>query len=43
MKRKVTNEHPNPAVINVKDILILLDKIEGEGNYNSLLPFNFER
>ena len=49
VKRKVTNEHPNPAVMNVKDILTLLDKMEGKvpipsfvaANYNSLPPNNF--
>ena len=28
VKNKVTNEHPNPAVINVKYILTLLYKME---------------
>ena len=49
-KRKITKQHPNPAVINVKDILTLLDKIEGKvsipsfvaGKYNSLQSSNFE-
>ena len=49
VKRKVTIEHPNPAVMNVKDILTLLDKMEGKvlipsfvaENYNSLPPNNF--
>lgn len=50
VKRKATNDHPNPAVMNVKDILTLLDKMEGTvpfpsfvaANYNSLPPSNFE-
>ena len=50
VKRKMTNEQPNPAVMNVKDILTLLDKMEGTvpipsfvaANYNSLPPINFE-
>ena len=50
MKKKVTNEHPNFAVINVKDILTLCDKIEGKvsipsfvvASYDSFPPSNFE-
>ena len=50
VKRKVTTEHPNSVVINVKDILPLLDKIEGKvsfpsfvtAKYNSLLSSIFE-
>ena len=30
VKGKVTVEHPNPAVINVEDILTLLDNMEGK-------------
>ena len=50
MTTKVALEHPNPSIINVKDILTLLDKMEGKvsfllfvaENYNSLPPCNFE-
>ena len=50
VKRKMTNDHPNPAVMNVKYILTLLDKMNGTVpfpsfmavNYNSLPPTNFE-
>ena len=30
VKRKVTCEHPNPAVINVKDNLTLLNMMKGK-------------
>ena len=46
----MTNIHQNPSVTNVKDILTLLDKMEGKvsipsfvaANYNSFPPYNFE-
>ena len=50
LKRKSSAEFPNPSVPNVKDILDLLDKVEGKKNlplfvadkYNSLPPNNVE-
>ena len=50
VKRKVTNELLNPAVLYVKDILTLLIKVKGKvsipslvaANYKSFPPSNFE-
>ena len=50
MKRTMTHEHPNHAVINAKGIITLLDKMEETVsvpsfvavNYNSLSSSNFE-
>ena len=50
IRRKATNEYPNPSVPNVRDILQLLDKVEGKvslpsfvaNDYNSLPPNNID-
>ena len=50
IRRKATQEVSNPAVSNIKDILDLLDKVEGQitlpsfvaAKFNSLPPSNFE-
>ena len=50
IKRKASAEYPNPAVANVRDILNLLDKVEGKislptfvaTEFNSLPPSNFD-
>ena len=41
VERNMMNEHSNPAVINIKDILTILDNKEGKISIPSFVAANF--